>query len=245
MNTLILTGSSGGIGNEISKIFVDNNFFVIGVDKKSNKNSSISFVNCDLNEFSKNDKYQNSIIEEIKNKIPSNTKKLVLINNAAKQILSPVNKIKYSDWLETLNVNLLSPFFLIQNLIPELSLLNGQVINISSIHSKQTKSNFTCYAASKSAIESITRSLSIELPLKGISINSISPGAIDTQMLLDGFENDTSKIDLLKKIHPSKTIGDPSNLAKLALFIAKSDIFLNGSNYEYNGGISNLLNDID
>ena len=81
-------------------------------------------------------------------------------------------------------VNLVAPFFLTQGLIDILIASNGHVINMSSIHAKLTKTNFTCYATSKAALEALTRSLALELSAKGVSVNAIAPAAIATQMLL-------------------------------------------------------------
>jgi hypothetical protein len=64
-------------------------------------------------------------------------------------------------------------------------------------------------------------------------------------MLLDGFDNDIAKVNQLANLHPSRTIGQPSEIAILALSISNNDLkFLNGSNISIDGGISNTLNDL-
>ena len=87
--------------------------------------------------------------------------------------------------------------------------------------------------------------MSVDLQGK-VRVNSISPAAIDTPMLHDGFNNDEKKIEELNSIHPLQRIGRPKEVAKLALLLAEDDLgFINGANIQIDGGISNVLKDLD
>ncbi len=243
---IIVSGSSGEIGSAIVKAFIQDNCFVIGLDKDSPKKTfttDFKHINVDLYNFSEDSSYSANIIENIKKSMPSNYSRLIIINNAALQILKPINEISISDWNNSFYINTFSPFFLVQAFLNELSSSSGQVINITSIHSRLTKSNFACYSASKAALDSLTRSMAIELSQKGISINSIAPAAILTNMLKAGFDEE-SKLNELESFHPSKSIGNPEDLAQLVKSVSLlDDNFLTGSVIEYNGGISNTLHD--
>lgn len=242
----IVTGSSGGIGKAIVSRFIDDGYTVLGIDQnKSDISSSLHFfIKCDLNSYVKNIDYMNQINADIKEVIPKNLSKLVLINNAAVQILKPMSEIKYKNFKDSYVINSMAPFFISQGLFENLKEADGHIINISSIHSKLTKSNFTAYAASKAALESITRSMAIELSRFGISVNAISPAAINTNMLKEGFIDNPKAIINLKKSHPSNTIGEPKALAKLIKNIVEDNsIFLTGSIIDFSGGISAILND--
>jgi NAD(P)-dependent dehydrogenase (short-subunit alcohol dehydrogenase family) len=243
----IITGSSGGIGSALVKRYLDEDFVVIGLDRTSSKilvSENFVELNIDLLEFSKDINYQKRTLSEIKAIFPKAMTNLVLINNAAEQILKNVEDITWQDWEDSLAVNTVAPFFLAQGLIKELEACHGHIVNISSIHAKLTKAKFTCYAASKAAIEAVTRSLALELSPIGISVNAIAPAAISTEMLRAGFKEAPEKLRDLERFHPSQSIGTPD---QISLFIkAITDQrggFLTGAVLEFDGAISARLHD--
>lgn len=242
----VITGSSGGIGSALVDAFLSDSYSVVGIDTADSGRNSVRFVeiNADLCEFTKNENYREQTLNQIKNHLPERLEDFVLINNAAVQILNPVSKLNWSDWDKTLTVNAVAPFFLVQGFLEQLIKTHGHVINISSVHSRLTKENFSCYASSKAALEALTRSLALELSKKGVSVNAIAPAAINTKMLKDGFANVPHKLKQLESYHPSGSIGTPEELAVLVKSITKQKgSFLTGSILDFNGGISSCLHD--
>ena len=240
---VLITGILGGIGSLLAQYFHDNGYKIIGIDKKNGNRKYIDlFFEFDLDRYCDDENYRSVRNNEFNLKIP---KLDVLINNAAVQILGSVDEIKIKDWKSTLNVNLTGPLLLIQFFKKKLEANNGCIINISSIHSHLTKKRFVAYATSKSALIGLTKSLSVDFQGK-IRINSISPAAIDTPMLHEGFGNDFEKMKQLNEIHPTQRIGTPIEVAKLALVLAEQDLaFINGADIQIDGGISNVLKDLD
>ena len=244
----VITGSSGGIGSALVDAFLSDNYSVIGIDSTNSGRNSEGFVeiNTDLCEFTKNENYREQILNRIKNHLPERLDDFVLINNAAVQILNPVSELNLSDWDKTLTVNTMAPFFLVQGFLEQLTKTHGHVINISSIHSRLTKANFSCYATSKAALEALTRSLALELSVNGISVNAIAPAAIATQMLKDGFAEEPGKLKELESYHPAGMIGSPEQLGIFVKSITEQrGGFLTGSVLEFNGGIAGKLHDPD
>ncbi len=246
MKYLIVSGAAGDIGKEIANVYLDDGYKVIGIDKLdiSIERKNYNFVNVDLISFCNDLIYRKKRIKEIKNYISDEIEELIIINNAAIQILSNFKKITNEDWNKTLTVNLVAPSLIVQDFLDELRLSKGQVLNISSIHAKLTKKMFTYYAASKSALESLTRSMSLELAQHKIKVNCVAPAAVETDMLKEGFKNNSDKLELLKKYHPTNTIGQPADLAAFIKSITdnKTD-FLTGAIIDFNGGISSKLHD--
>jgi NAD(P)-dependent dehydrogenase (short-subunit alcohol dehydrogenase family) len=245
---VIITGSSGAVGSALVEEYINDKYFILAIDKKTypHKLSDKFFKSfkVDLMDFCEDTKYRSSITKEIKKYIPKSLEKFILINNAAYQNLTPFDQISLNDWQKSISINTIAPFFLIQSFSDELKKFSGKVINISSIHAKLTKKNFTCYAASKAALDSITRSLAIELSPYGISINSIAPAAISTDMLQQSFAKNPEKYNQLKECHPANTIASPAEIANFLKAISEhSGKFLTGSILEINGGIGNLLHD--
>jgi NAD(P)-dependent dehydrogenase (short-subunit alcohol dehydrogenase family) len=248
---VVITGSEGGIGKALVKAYLDDNYFVIGLDRTySHPNmefmgaKNFTMLKADLLLFSRDAKYRTRVVDQIKSNIPDSITGLALINNAATQILKPTEEIQWDDWEQSLAVNSVAPHFLAQGLIKELSEHRGHIVNISSIHAKLTKSEFTCYAASKAALESITRSLALELSPLGVSVNAVAPAAIATDMLRAGFSDSPENLKKLEACHPSNSIGQPEDIAQFIKMITEHGSgFLTGSVLSFNGGISARLYD--
>lgn len=243
----VITGSSGGVGRALVQTYLTSGYSVIGLDKEPLKYSPerpYIGIHVNLNRFSMDVLYRDDVLEKIKLHMPSSPKSFVLINNAAEQILKSVSELEWEDWGISLGVNALAPFFLVQGLIEELKVSCGHVVNVSSVHAKLTKPEFACYAASKAALESLTRSLAIELSSLGISVNAVSPAAIATEMLKASFHSSPEKLKRLEEYHPSASIGLPDDLAKFIKAITdQKGGFLTGAVLEFTGGIAGKLHD--
>ncbi len=243
MKKVLITGVLGGIGSSLAKIFKENEYYVIGLDVREVYSEWChKFIHFDLQQYCLDSLYRKQMNELFDEKISDLD---VLINNAAVQILGGIEEIKLDDWNHTMNVNLTGPFLLSQHFFRKLESTNGCIINISSIHYKLTKKRFVSYATSKSGLVGLTKALSVDFHGR-VRVNSISPAAIDTDMLQDGFNNDLSKIKELCKLHPSQRIGRPEEVSKLALLLADNNLnFINGANISIDGGIQNVLKDLD
>ena len=239
---VLITGVNGSIGSEIANSFKKEGYLVYGIDQKVSEHNIDHFFHLDLNKFVSDPVY----FKEWSNKLLSEIRDLdVLINNAAVQILDSVSNIKLKDWQETLNVNLTAPLLLSKIFFDQLKAKSGCIINIASIHQNLTKKNFVSYATSKSALVGLTKAMAVDLQDE-IRVNSISPAAIATPMLLAGFDGNEKALEELKSLHPVQRIGYPDEVAKLSLYIANDhNGFLHGSNITLDGGISSVLHDLE
>jgi NAD(P)-dependent dehydrogenase (short-subunit alcohol dehydrogenase family) len=242
---VIITGTNGGIGSALVQVYKNAGYKVIGIDKnisKSNLNID-HFIKIDLISILYNQKKSNLLFSKL-DKIISTGILDTLVNNAAIQLLNPISKLTVLDFSLTLSTNTTIPFYLIKNLFGTLKKSkNPSVVNIASIHAKLTKPNFIAYATSKSALIGLTKAMAIEFG-KEIRVNSISPAAISTQMLKEGFVGKSELFDKLNKMHPVGRIGEPNEVAELSLFLSSDKAkFINGANFEIDGGISSRLYD--
>lgn len=230
---VLITGCLGGIGSSMVDFFKEEGWFVIGTDKRE------SYSNADIKITTDLDSVEDAI-ETISDRLKKEglTKIDALINNAAVQIKKKFGEFTYSDCLESVNVNIISAFLLVQKL--RYMLKGGSVVNIGSIHASQSKKDFILYATTKGAIKTLTQNLSLELA-PDIMVNCIAPAAIDTPMLKAGLTAEEYK--QLKRFHPAEMIGDPKELARLIIMLCERNVFLTGAYIEYDGGISKLLHD--
>jgi NAD(P)-dependent dehydrogenase (short-subunit alcohol dehydrogenase family) len=239
--TVLITGASGGIGRSLCQGFKEKGWKVIATDKVESESIDANhFINIDLDLLCNDETYCVDKIGNLKKFFSGRLD--VLINNAALQIVSPIEEILLQDWQRSLNVNLTAPFLLSVELLDELIATQGNIINISSIHAKLTKPNFTAYATSKSGLSGLTKSLAVEIGNK-VRVNSISPAAIDTQMLREGFTNIENGLENLSNYHPSKSIGLSTDVVEAALYLANGNKFVNGMEITLDGAISSRLHD--
>lgn len=166
-----------------------------------------------------------------------------LVNNAALQVLGGVDGLSRDDWHQTLDVNLLAPFLWAQGLLPLLQAGQGSVVNISSIHARQTKAAFVAYATSKAALSGMTRAMAVDLGGR-VRVNAVEPAAIDTAMLQAGFAGQPEALARLNACHPVGRIGQPAEVAAAVRYLISPEAgFLNGACLALDGGISGRLHD--
>ena len=163
----------------------------------------------------------------------------ILINNAGLERRADFWDVTEADFDAVLNVNLKGLFFLTQAFVRHRmqAKSSGKVINISSVHEELPFPHFASYCASKGGLKMLTRNLSIELAPLGITINSIAPGAIETP-INKNLLNDPSKLDALLQNIPLKRLGQPSDVASLASFLASGESsYITGTTLFVDGGL--------
>ncbi len=241
--TAFITGANGAIGQALCSAFHDAAWRVVASDKAKSAAFDVdAYIPVDLKQLCCNDAYQDEVFAGLREELHDSGLHL-LINNAAVQIVAPVEQLSANDWHTTLDVNLVAPFLLTKTLLPELKKGNGSVINIASIHAQLSKPHFTVYAASKAALVGMTRSLAVELG-SYIRVNAISPAAIATPMLKAGFKDNPQGLALLSSYHPSGCIGATKDIVEAALYLAEAEgAFLNGTVISLDGGIASRLHD--
>jgi 3-oxoacyl-[acyl-carrier protein] reductase len=112
----------------------------------------------------------------------------------------------------------------------------GRIINISSVAAQHVNPGQANYAASKGAINSLTRALAVELAKRGVTVNAIAPGFIETDMSA-AVRNKAG--DLIKDMIPMKRIGTPEDIARVAVFLASADSsYITGQVLTVDGGLS-------
>ncbi len=164
----------------------------------------------------------------------------VLVNNAGVETHAPFWEVTEADYDHVMNVNVKGAFFAAQALTRHLRAIGrpGRIINISSVHEDMAFPNFAAYCASKGALRMLARTLAVELGPLGITINNIAPGAIETP-INTALLNDPAKLRSLLKQIPLGRLGQPGDVAGLAVFLASEDAsYVTGSTCVVDGGLS-------
>ena len=236
----LVTGASRGIGAAIALDLAKNNMFVIGTAtsdhgakkiEESLKISQQKGVGLVLNVKDR------TSIETLISNIEENYGDIdILINNAGVTKDNLLMKMKEEDWDEVINTNLKSVFKLSQSLIRKMIKNRyGRIINISSVVGYSGNAGQTNYAASKSGISGFTKSLAQEVGSRGVTVNCIAPGFIDTEMTQS--LPDDHKNQLLSKI-PLGKLGTPEDIANAVSFLVSDKAnYITGETIHINGGM--------
>jgi len=241
----LVTGSSGGIGQAIAIRYAQEGADVVinysrnpgGAEDALKKIESFGrkglIVQADLSKTE-------DVVRLVQACIDHFGRLDILVNNAGVESNAPFWEVKEEDYDRVLNVNLKGVFFTTQSFVKHLmeTKRRGKIINISSVHEELPFPHFAAYCASKGGVKMLTRNLSIELGPLGITINSIAPGAIETPINTK-LLNDPKKLDALLSQIPMGRLGQTSDVAGLAVFLASADSdYVTGSTYFVDGGLT-------
>jgi NAD(P)-dependent dehydrogenase (short-subunit alcohol dehydrogenase family) len=164
----------------------------------------------------------------------------IVVNNAAVESFSPVERISEADWDRLMAVNLKGAFVLIQTVLPDMVAAGwGRVVNISAIGAQTGAPNMALYTATKGGIIAMTRSMAVELGSKGITVNSVSPGFIDTPMARRAIDGDMFPVPYEQIVagYPIPRLGHPDEIAAACAFFASDEAgYVTGQLLGVNGG---------
>jgi NAD(P)-dependent dehydrogenase (short-subunit alcohol dehydrogenase family) len=155
----------------------------------------------------------------------------VIVNNAGLMVFKPISEQSGADWQRLLGVDLLGAFYFIKQAFLRMK-QGGVIVNVSSIHAVETEPLVAPYAAAKAALLSLTRSAALEGKPKGIRVNAVLPGAVDTPMLWDN-PNVKSGEEQINRAD----VGQPADIAAVIAFLASDDArFVQGAALRVDGG---------
>jgi 3alpha(or 20beta)-hydroxysteroid dehydrogenase len=165
----------------------------------------------------------------------------VLVNNAGILAFSSIVDTSLADYERMISVNQTGTFLGMRAVIPAMTEAGvGSIINVSSVEGLAGSPYLTAYAASKFAVRGMTKCAALELGKHNIRVNSVHPGAIDTQMASDaigGVEIDMAKVG--KRVAGLRRVGQPEEIASLQVFLASDESsYSTGAEFIVDGGVS-------
>lgn len=236
---ILITGASGGIGTSLSKAFSSTkaNLFLLGssdekisiLQEELPSRDNIRFFTVDLSQRENVNNFCDSIIEEFGGIS-------VVINNAGITQDSLFMRMSDSVWDKVFAINLDASMAIIRKFIRGMIKNKwGRIVNISSVVASTGNPGQSNYVASKGALNGLTKSLALEVATRGVTVNCISPGFIDTTMTAK--LNDDQRSKIIEKI-PMGRMGVGDDISSLALFLASNESsYITGQNIHVNGGM--------
>lgn len=221
---IIVTGSSRGIGKEVAILLAKNGASVIvnhsNSETEAKQTVEIITQNGGTALAIKADVSQRNEVSHLFDKtIEAYGKVDVLVNNAGILVTKLLKDNTQEEFTKLFDVNVRGIFNALQEAYSKLA-DNGNIINFSSSTAKLMFPNYALYSASKAAVEQMTRVFSKEIG-RGISINSLAPGATATELFLNGKSQET--LDKLSEMNAFGRLAQPIDIAKIVLFLASDD----------------------
>ena len=236
MNKIVfISGASKGIGLAIANAFNKKGYDVIGTARSNftfnPENTSAKMLSIQLDITSR---------ESVKN-LPEKLKELnlmpsIIINNAGITSDQLFLRMSDSDWDNVINTNLNGVFNVTKVFIKHLVKSKyGRIINISSVSGLMGNPGQVNYSSAKAALNGFTKSLAKEVGSRNITVNSIAPGFIETDMTAYLTQDD--KLKLIEDI-PLRQLGHVNDIAELAIYLAgKKGSYITGQTISVDGGL--------
>lgn len=163
----------------------------------------------------------------------------ILVNSAGLDGFKPFLKISFEEWQRVINVNLHGVFHMIQAVLPDMLEAGwGRIVNISSSSTHSGAPLMSHYVSAKSGVNGLTKTLALEYGPKGITVNAVPPGFIDTPMLRAAEQRgNLGDIDRNIAATPVRRIGRPEDIAAACAFLISEDAsYITGQILGVNGG---------
>jgi acetoacetyl-CoA reductase len=238
----LVTGGIGGIGSGICRQLAADGYTVVANYIKAEEAKAQAWLNAeraagrdihvaegDVSSFTSCE----AMIAKIRSEVGFVS---VLVNNAGITKDGVFKKMPLENWMDVVNVNLNSVFNVTRNIVDDMLAQGwGRIINMSSVNGQKGQFGQTNYSAAKAGMHGFTKALAQETAAKGITVNTISPGYIGTDMVM-AIKQEVR--DQIISTIPVGRLGKPEEIATLVSYLVSDNAaFITGSNIAINGGL--------
>lgn len=240
----VITGGNAGIGEAIAKAFVREGASVVITGRRQKELDRV--VNGIVNEQGKAFAVAGSVTDErhvqetVRQTVQQFGRLDILVNNAGVGDFGKrLHEIDDATWMQVFDVNLTGVFRMTRAVLPQmLKQGKGAIVNISSIASLIGLPSLQVYAASKGALDALTRALAVDYAKDGIRCNVVNPGLIDTPMAAPLMSN-SELLDPILAHYPIRRAGKPEEVANMVLYLVSDEAtWVTGGTFPIDGGMT-------
>ncbi len=241
--TTLITGGSSGLGKATAFLFAKEGAKVVitgrtektlkeTVEEAKKEGLQIDYIVSDVAK-------EEDCKEAVEHTIKKYGRIDILFNNAGILPLGTTHETSIEDWDKVFNINVKGTWLMSKYTIPHmLKQGKGWIVNNSSILGLKAIPGAAAYNSTKGAVTQLTRSMAVEYASKGIHVNAICPGTIETPMVENFLSNAPQGVEqYLKSLHPIGRFGRPEEIAHAVLFLCDENVtFMNGTMLSVDGG---------
>jgi 3alpha(or 20beta)-hydroxysteroid dehydrogenase len=235
----LITGAAGGQGAAAARRFVAEGARVVLADVNDEAGKALAdelaahYRHLDVSE---EDGWAAAVAEAAEVYGPVT----VLVNNAGVLHFSLLQDTSLADYERVIRVNQIGTFLGMRAVVPGMVTAGGgSIINVSSVEGLAAAPLLTAYTASKFAIRGMTKVAALELASKGVRVNSVHPGVVETGLLPAALGGQPVDLGFVAKKVPMRRVGQPAEIAELVLFLASDDSsYCTGAEFVADGGVT-------
>ena len=240
----IITGASSGIGEATCYKFAEEGFKVVTVGRNEERLMDLK-QSCEqeggcvfpiIADLTK----QTDIKRIIDTTVREFGRIDVLVNSAGIIKLNGLMDTSLEEWREVFTINVDSIFLLMKEAVPFLEQTGGSIVNVSSVAGIRAFPGIFAYTVSKAAVDQITRAAALELAKKGVRVNAVNPGVVETELhVRAGLTQEEYQefLEQSKKTHPLGRVGQPEEIAELIYYLASPKAaWITGETISIDGG---------
>jgi NAD(P)-dependent dehydrogenase (short-subunit alcohol dehydrogenase family) len=238
----IVTGGARGIGAAITQLLADDGATVVVMGLSPDRDRT-ELLRASLNgaahrvSFREGTVAQYDVCKGVVDEVIKQHGKIdFLVNNAGITADHTVRKMTIEEWQAVLAVNLSGPFFMIKAVLDHMvERQYGRIVNISSVVGHTGNVGQANYASSKAGVMGLTKTVALEVASRGITVNAVAPGFIDTEMVA---AMPKAVLDAAIQKSPERRLGQPEEVARVVRFLLDDTSgYITGAVYDVNGGL--------
>lgn len=234
----IVTGGAKGIGAATVDVFKRRGWHVASLDVSFDQSASMTGV-TDVIEIETNVTHQQSVDSAVKQALDHFGQVDALVNNAGIQRWSLISDMEPATWHEVMLTNFFGGLYCIQAVCEHMiNRRSGSIVNVLSVMAERGAPNRGPYSSSKAALQALTRTAAVEFGPKGIRVNAVGPGYVETPLMAEYFETKRVDKSAIEASVPLRRVGIPDEIAKAIEFLASDDSsYVNGHTLFVDGGL--------
>lgn len=240
---VLVTGGARGIGSAIVRKVLDEGGEVTAVDRDAEAlvRLGVSLGNPDRLFLKRADVTVRGEVEAAHEAAVARLGQVTgLVNNAGRNSYADPVNMTDAEWDSVFAVDLKAAWICAQTVLPGmLETCRGSIVNIASVHADQTFKGYFPYAAAKSGLVGLTRSLALEVGHQQVRVNALSPGWTGTELVQDYLDRSPPEtLEKVVEVHPLGRIGTPGEIANCAVFLLSDEAsFVTGAHWRVDGGL--------
>ena len=237
----LITGASSGIGRAAALLFARNGFSVMAVGRNEAELDELAAeAGASIRTHVADITLESQTVGVVSDTVGHFGRIDVLINSAGIIKNGTIENTTLDDWDRMMNINLRATFDLMQKSVPHLQKTQGSIVNVSSVTGLRAFPGVLAYCVSKAATDQLTRCAALELAPKGVRVNAVNPGVVETNLHKRGgmpVEDYEKFLANAANTHPLGRAGQPEEVAELIYFLASEKAsWITGVTYEIDGG---------